>query len=386
MPAMPWQIAETENRITALKSFAYRKKYHKFSVIVPALLLLSQVTWAASVDTALANFDITKTLLADLTGDGHDEKILVAGHKRNKGEAATLLVVNQQRILLEAPLALPKVENAYSPASFDGFWLEIVTASADTTAVVDIQGETTDILYSSTAGKKLVLRTVEEGNSSYNFNLQFAYDPQTQHLLLADILLTINGTGCERELESVYAVQSSPLLTTTLQAFNGREAFQSLTSLYYDYQTGKETLHKLMPQQVAANFERALAAYKANDKVALGQIMPNFIDYAEDECPAQDYIAAKYYFAHNPRWSNDLAFLFEQAGYYNEAVVLLQQVIRKHPDRAVAYLNLADSYWALNQKAEAGATYQQYQQLMHKQNRHKMPKRVAARIALSQDL
>jgi tetratricopeptide (TPR) repeat protein len=114
--------------------------------------------------------------------------------------------------------------------------------------------------------------------------------------------------------------------------------------------------------------------------------MRSFIDYAEDECAAQDYIADKYYFAHNPRWSNDVAFLFEQAGYYSEAVALLQEIVRKHPDRTVAYLNLADSYWALDHTAQAVASYEQYLQLMRKQNKPNVPKRVAARIALSQDL
>lgn len=55
-------------------------------------------------------------------------------------------------------------------------------------------------------------------------------------------------------------------------------------------------------------------------------------------------------------------FLYKQ-GYYDAALILLNQAVMQYPDRAVAYLNLGDCYWKMDRKTEAKLAYKKYQTL-----------------------
>ena len=352
------------------------------------LPLLSNSSLASEPSVSLADFNVIKTLHADLTGDGHNEAILVANRKSAKDRQPILLIVDNGRVLVESPQALLPVENDYSPASFDGFEVAVTTSHPGTSSIIDIQGEITEIIYPAITGNKLVLRTVEEGNSRYNFNLQFAYDSTSNGVTLQYIFLNTNNTFCDQSLKSVYAVQATKLLAKPLQDFNGREAFQEMKALHQKLMTGNGQSIKLMPQDISINFDKALAAYKAKDKQRFEQAMGHFLEGggSNETCSADSYITDKYYFPNNPRWSNDLGFLFEQAGYFSEAIELLNEVITQQPKRTVAYLNLADSYWATNNTDQAVAMYKKYLALMRDQGKtSKVPERVVERINAQQN-
>lgn len=80
--------------------------------------------------------------------------------------------------------------------------------------------------------------------------------------------------------------------------------------------------------------------------------------------------------------ANNLAFSLEQKGVYNDSKFLLQNIISQYPNRVVAYLNLADAEWGLENKEEARKYYNLYLSLMNKQNKdlNKIPKRLYDRI------
>lgn len=80
--------------------------------------------------------------------------------------------------------------------------------------------------------------------------------------------------------------------------------------------------------------------------------------------------------------SNDIAYYLEEAKIYDEAIFILKSIIKKEPTRTVAYLNLADSYWAINKKDLAKENYKKYVELMKSQNKDlkKIPKQVWERI------
>ncbi|MET3038356.1 tetratricopeptide repeat protein [Chryseobacterium sp. NRRL B-14859] len=82
--------------------------------------------------------------------------------------------------------------------------------------------------------------------------------------------------------------------------------------------------------------------------------------------------------------ANNLAFSLEQKGVYNDAKFLLQNIISQYPERIVAYLNLADTEWMLNNKEEAKKNYNLYLSLMKKQNKNlkRIPQRVYDRSGL----
>lgn len=360
----------------------------KLRFVVTLLLhfiLFSGASQATERHVSLSDLNILKTLHTDLTGDGRNEDIIVAQKKSEKEQRPILLIIDDGKILFKSTQTLLPVENDYSPASFDGFEVEVTASSPNIIRIIDIQGETTEVNYPFTAGKQLVLRTIEEGNSSYNFNLQFSYDANIKNLKLSNVFLNINNTSCDQSLNNVYAVKQTALLAMPLQAFNSREAFRELKKIHLAIQTGESQSIKLMQQASSVSFNQALSAYKAKDKQQLQQIMATFIEGGgnTDTCPAERYVAEKYYFPSNPRWSNDLGFLFEQAGYFNEAIELLNKVITEQPNRTVAYLNLADSYWAANDTTQATVMYKKYLAQMRNQGKtDKVPKRVIERVSM----
>lgn len=81
---------------------------------------------------------------------------------------------------------------------------------------------------------------------------------------------------------------------------------------------------------------------------------------------------------------------YNDIAYYNastqkgdqSSILLLKKIVEKYPDRVVAYLNLGDSYWAIDNKEYAKEAYQKYLELMKDQNKDlsKIPARVEERI------
>jgi tetratricopeptide (TPR) repeat protein len=78
---------------------------------------------------------------------------------------------------------------------------------------------------------------------------------------------------------------------------------------------------------------------------------------------------------------NDVAFTLIEKENFNEARIILLEVINFSPDRVVAYLNLGDAQWGFNENDEAKKSYQKYLSLMKSQNKdlNKVPKRVYER-------
>jgi hypothetical protein len=78
---------------------------------------------------------------------------------------------------------------------------------------------------------------------------------------------------------------------------------------------------------------------------------------------------------------NDYGFFLQEAGDHKAAIDLFRLVIKEDPARAVAYLNLGDSYWSLKDTAHAKEAYGTYAVLMKKLNKEAgMPRRVRERM------
>jgi tetratricopeptide (TPR) repeat protein len=78
---------------------------------------------------------------------------------------------------------------------------------------------------------------------------------------------------------------------------------------------------------------------------------------------------------------NDYGFFLQEAENHQTAVPIFEAVIKEDSTRLVAYLNLADSFWALARKVEAKRFYQVYQRLMNKAGKlDKIPSRVGERL------
>ncbi len=77
---------------------------------------------------------------------------------------------------------------------------------------------------------------------------------------------------------------------------------------------------------------------------------------------------------------NDFAYKIESVNPSVSINVLLK-IIKKYPERVVAYLNLADGYWETGDKLKAKENYKKYIALMKSQNKDlkKIPKQVCER-------
>lgn len=285
-------------------------------------------------------------------------------------------------VLVDTDKALPLIENEYSPNSYDGYTAKLLAERQTKITAIDLQGERYDLLSPSTrSGDYLLLITREEGNGAYNFNLRFRYDATAKSFDLNQVLLNENNSECDHSLLSTYSIDRKILGVISIANFDGRRVFGVLKELRLAHQTSGNMAEKLMPETVASNFDAALKAYKVGDAQALKTLVGYFLSGDEDgDCEPGNYIVEKYYFPQKVGWSNDLGFLFEQAGHYPEAVELLQHITRKHPDRVVAYVNLADAYWALGDREQARQAYGQYHEKMTAaQKQARIPPRVLER-------
>lgn len=67
---------------------------------------------------------------------------------------------------------------------------------------------------------------------------------------------------------------------------------------------------------------------------------------------------------YQPNIFNDYGYFLQQAGMNDEAIKYLSIVKDKSPKRVVVYLNIADAYWASENKPEATKNYKKYISMM----------------------
>ncbi|MBX8595960.1 tetratricopeptide repeat protein [Pseudomonas cichorii] len=351
------------------------------------IFLVASVAVYAGEKNVPPSSSIIKTIDVDLVPKILAQKILIA--KNGVASADDLILTGiadgKEVAIVKTQKALPHIKNAYSPDSFDGFDVSFSKGADKQIQVVDIQGETTgfkDDTAKSIGTLNLVSR--EEDNGAYRFNVQFQYDDKRKKLVVARVLYVKNNESCDHSVLSAYAILGGPLESEVIDDFDGVKAFDSLKQMHINIKTGKVSQKKLIPNFVEATAELALAAYKKGDKSKLKEQMSYLLaDGGNDEsCAPETYIAEKYYFQDRLSWSNDLGFLFAESGYYGEAIELLKRVILAAPDRTVAYLTLADAYWAVDKKEQAIALYEKYFSLMQGSGKSgKVPDRVKERVA-----
>ncbi|MFJ2685489.1 tetratricopeptide repeat protein [Pseudomonas sp. NPDC087342] len=324
---------------------------------------------------------VIKRQQASLLGDASHQNVFVL-----TGDAGTTyrrLQITPEHgsgddILLDTSKALPLIKSQYSSAMSDVFGVNIISNPAGVLKIIDIQGDTVSVKQSSAeAGSALVLVSSEEDNAVYNFNLVFRYNKNSRQFELKNVLQVTNNEACDHSIVSVREVPLGVIGEKSLASFDGRRAFEQLSDLHpksADYK-------KLMMTDVAEKLDKALALHRKGQTEAVRELMGSFLMYNNaGQCDPEGYIASKYDFPQFPGWSNDLGFLLGETGYYQESIELLNAVIARNPNRTVAYLNLADSYWGLKDKVRAAKAYKQYAALMTDAGKaSKIPARVAER-------
>jgi tetratricopeptide (TPR) repeat protein len=90
---------------------------------------------------------------------------------------------------------------------------------------------------------------------------------------------------------------------------------------------------------------------------------------------------AQYVSATNVIDFNDIAYFLAENGRPDDAIPLLETILRKFPRRIVTKLNLADAYWNIGITDRASIFYSQYHHDMTSNNmKEKIPSRVIGRM------
>ncbi|WJK09799.1 tetratricopeptide repeat protein [Pseudomonas fluorescens] len=346
----------------------------------------SQLSWGDPSENLPSPERVKKEFAINLiSGMGAQKLIVERNDIASLPDRLVLLadVSGERKVIFSANSALAKINNAYSPSSFDGFEVSVLQGIDRTISVVDSQAETyTFNSDSHVVGDVVNLVTKKEDEVTHNFNVQFQYDAARKSVAVSKLVYTVNNESCDRSLKSAYVLPVNDLISKSIESFDGVGAFEYLQKLNFEIQEGRIKRQKLMSSFVVSTADQALAAFKGNDKNKLIKAMGSLVaDGGDSEsCAPESYIAEAYYYPDKVSWSNDLGFLFAEAGYYAESVELLKKVISENPERTVAYLNIADAYWGLSRKELAVENYNKYSSMMKQSGKgEKVPKRVVER-------
>lgn len=131
-------------------------------------------------------------------------------------------------------------------------------------------------------------------------------------------------------------------------------------------------------------YKETYFSVETNDNVSIkldsrdvSKIKFNYYDWIADKTWI-DYVNIS---NQNLTMLNNFAYKIENINPY-VSTKILQKILVKFPNRVVAYLNLADSYWAIDNQELAKENYKKYVELMkfQKKDLSKIPKYVWERI------
>lgn len=128
--------------------------------------------------------------------------------------------------------------------------------------------------------------------------------------------------------------------------------------------------------EVSYPLERTLSEFESyvvsiyQDKIALREIDSGRINAYLSRIPLTKETVNAY---------NNIAFYLIEGGQLEPAIALLEKITKAFNHRAVAYINLADGYWAMGQKEKALKNYSRYVLIMRQNGKeNKIPARVLA--------
>jgi TolA-binding protein len=105
--------------------------------------------------------------------------------------------------------------------------------------------------------------------------------------------------------------------------------------------------------------EVARQRYKAGDAAGAAKVLGAAIDYSDTYAVPPEGSEESFTKELMPIL-NDYGFFLAEAGDFTRAELVLREVVASAPDRAVARLNLGDTFWAQGMKKEAEEQYLEY--------------------------
>ncbi|MEG7363459.1 tetratricopeptide repeat protein [Pseudomonas citronellolis] len=336
---------------------------------IPTLLMASSATFASSPTEKLSN------------PSGATQKYIISIHAPEADGTQRLVIrtSDSDHVLIDSTTILSLIPSKSPFGGHDGFMLRTSSNQKGSLFLIDNQSETLEIPQATKDPiDKIVLITEEEENTQNNFNLVYDYKDDTKDFVLNALYSVQNNSQCDQSATAIYKI-ASPSIEKTLSKFDGTETFERLKTIRKQLNSNESYGEKILTNQTLSIYENAMKEYKLRNKGKLKEIVSSLIESGGDSetCPPESYIISKYYLPQDLTFSNNLGFLFEQTGHYAEAITLLRKVSQDNPQRTVAYLNLADSYWGAENHASAKENYLHYVELMRSAGKGgKIPSRI----------
>lgn len=191
--------------------------------------------------------------------------------------------------------------------------------------------------------------------------------------------LNASATKMKEKYDFIYSDQGITLVDKEIMKF-GQEGLMINRIYFNQFDMSNKTYDDLqsLGAELPDNFEltrSSMSIYDSKKILFATQDFQSTIENIFIEYPDVGQSEIK---TINVESANNQAFALEKIGANEESKTLLEEITSQFPDRIVAYLNLGDVYWKLNEKDKAKENYIQYISLMksQKKNLSKIPKRV----------
>lgn len=190
--------------------------------------------------------------------------------------------------------------------------------------------------------------------------------------------LNASATKVKEKYDLIYSDQGITLVDKEIMKF-GQEGLMINRIYVESFDMSNKTYDNLqsLGSELPDNFEltkSSMSIYDSKKTLFATQDFQSTIENLFIEYPDMGQSETKII---NVESANNQAFALEKLGANEESKTLLEEITRQFPDRIVAYLNLADIFWKLNEKDKAKENYIQYISLMKSQKKDlsKVPKR-----------
>lgn len=204
-----------------------------------------------------------------------------------------------------------------------------------------------------------VLYVYEMGNSTQTYLHSFTEDKDSEFQLNACFFETSDRNGIS--LSGNLLDEKMPFVDYSFSALTYDTDLYSFAG----YQEGEEP-------SITSFFEKVKAS-KDNRRNLTLLSHPNVIRFLLDNLTIDENTISEF---------NDVAYYFEQGESYRGAISILNEVISVDPNRTVAYINLGDAHWGLQQFEQAKMDYSKYVSLMKEKGiESKIPERVHTRMS-----
>lgn len=316
--------------------------------MIKRVVLFISFIYATNVN---ANFSVDKYTIIDIiesplfSEDRNDKLIII---KSNETEEEGILVYRNQN-----SYPTYQLENIFNPHNSD----------FDSTVTRNINATIND--------HKLILE--KDMYNGYSISQHFEFVPVNNNLILESGIYEY-GTVCNTYTVTKKYILDSDAIGIDLKDFKWD---------FFDKNNQKNWKLSIADFELISNL---ILKFK-NNKIKLKEFVENHVlVYKDNNLLCEPYRYMSMYENYNvyPKSiteTNNLAYFLSEVGYNKEAVYLLENIIKFDRDRIVAYINLGDAYWELNEKKSAIISYQIYIELMKKNNKeHRIPNRVLERI------